>query len=223
MVKFKMDKHRRKMDKHGRVALFIMLRRIERSSSTMYLIKSLSEEGYIIDIFSLNWCKEISNYGYKNINFYSYSDHDGEGKSKITKQILNFKLIRPSLLKLYHLVKLHGVKSGILYSTFLAKHLTWFLYLSYIYPIIKNKKYICFIGIDTLGTIMADLANYNNVPLIYYNLELQVERQGIGRLGFYVIKELEIIAHNNSIATIIQDEERAKVLFEYNKISEDKQ
>ena len=211
-------------DKCKRVAVFISYEDIERSSSIMYFIRSLSEEGYTVDIFSLILHKEISYHESKNINAYSYRDLEREGKSKIAKQICNFNLIRYPLLKLYRSVKLHGANTGIFYSLFLAKHFkSRFLYLSYMHSIIKNRKYICYIGIDPVGAIMADLANYNNIPLIYYNLELQTEWPGIGGFGFYVIKELEIIMHNKSIATIIQDEERAKVLFEYNKVSKDKQ
>lgn len=219
-MEVKRNSHKR-VGKQGMVALFIMNEDIKSSAPIIYFIKSLAEEGYIVDIFSPNIYKIIANYEYENINFYCYKNQGS--KSKIIKQILNFNLIRHSLLKLYSSLKLYGSKAGILYSIFLAKDLR-FLYLDYINSIIKNKKYICCIGIEKWGLIMADLANYNKAPLIYYSLELCYSVPiGIRGFKFNIVKELEVIAHHNAIATIIQDEERAKVLFEYNKISENEQ
>lgn len=221
-MKIKTDEYE-KMNKYKRVALFIMYEDIESNSPIIYFIRSLAEKGYAIDIFSPNKYKIICNYGYKNINFCSYRDLIRENKFKIIDQILNPNIIRRSLLKLYHLVKLHGIKAGIRYSMFLSKDLR-FLYLDHINSIIKNRKYICFIGIEKPGLIMADLANYNEIPLIYYSLELCYSVfPGIRGFKLNIAKKLEVIAHHNAIATIIQDKERAKVLFEYNKISEDKQ
>ena len=213
------------MAKDKRVALFIMYKNIENSASIVHFIKSLAEEGYTVDIFSPNRYKVISDYGYENINFYAYRylNREGKFKFKIIKQILNFKQIRRSLLKLNDYVRLHGIKTAIHYAIFLVKDLK-FLYLDHIDSIVKNKKYRCVIGIEKGGLIMADLANYNEVPLIYYSLELYYSvPPGIRGFGFRITKELEARAHNNAIVTIIQDKERAKVLFEYNEISEDKQ
>ena len=222
MVKIKMDEYE-KMNECKRVALFIMYEDIESNASIIYFIRSLAENDYTIDVFSPNKYKIICNYRYKNVNFYSYRDIIRKNKFKIIDKILNPNLIRRSLLKLYHLVKLHGIKACILYSTFLSKDLR-FLYLNYINSIIKNREYICFVGIEKPGLIMADLANYNEVPLIYYSLELCYSVfPGIRGFKLNIAKKLEVIAHRNAIATIIQDEERAKILFEYNKISEDKQ
>ena len=222
MMKIKKDRH--KEDEHRRVALFITYKNIESSAPLINFIKLLAEEGYMIDIFSPNTYKIISDYGYKNINFYIYRELDREGNSKIIKQILNPNLIRRSLLKLYHSVKLHGIKACILYSMVLAKNLR-FLDINHVHSIIKNNEYTCFIGIDKWGLIMADLANYNEVPLIYYSLELYYSTlPGIlPGFAFNTVRGLEVIAHHKAIATIIQDEERAKVLFEYNKVPEDKQ
>jgi glycosyltransferase involved in cell wall biosynthesis len=75
-----------------------------------------------------------------------------------------------------------------------------------------------------LGLFVADLVNHNETPLIYYSLELYNSTPpGTRRFTFNAYRGLEIIAHHNAIATIIQDEERAKVLFGYNKVPKDKQ
>ena len=213
------------MDKDKRVALFIMYKNIENSASIIHFIKSLAEEGYTVDIFSPNRYKVISNYGYENINFYAYRDLNREGKFKfkVIKQIFNPYLIRRSLLKLNDHVRLDGIKTAIFYAIYLVKDLR-FLYLDHIDSIVKNKRYRCVIGIEKTGLIMADLANCNETPLIYYSLELYYSiPPGIRGFGFRITKELEARAHNNAIATTIQDKERAKVLFKYNKILEDEQ
>lgn len=197
-----------KVDKGKRVAIFIMFGRIESSSSIINFIKALSREGYIVDIFSPDSFKEIFDHRYKNINFYSDMGFDARGKHKNIKQILNLDLIRCSLSKLHRILR----------------YLKLLLHPYYIYSIIKSNEYACFIGVEKLGLVVADLINYNKVPLIYYSLELYYSApSGIHRFTFNAVRRLEMNAHHNAIATIIQDEERVKVLFEYNKISEDKQ
>jgi hypothetical protein len=68
MVKVKMDEN---ADKCKRVAIFVMMGTIESSSSIVNFIKSLSREGYTVDVFSPNSFKEIFDHGYENINFHS--------------------------------------------------------------------------------------------------------------------------------------------------------
>ena len=221
MVKVKMDG---KADKCKRVAIFIMFGGIESSSSIVNFIKSLSREGYTVDVFSPDSFKEIFDHGYENINFYSNRDFDARGKHKNIKQILNLDLIGCLFSKLHRSVKLHDIKSCIFYSLFIARYLKILSYLNYISSIIKSNEHMCFIGVERMGLIVADLVNYNKTPLIYYSLELYYSAPpGIRRFRFNIIRGLEVIAHYNAIATIIQDEERAKVLFGYNKIPEDKQ
>ena len=220
MVKVKREGH--KEDKHRRVAIFIMIRNIEGSSSTIHFIKSLSREGYTVDVFSPD--EEICDHGYKKINFYSYKTLAREDKLKNKKQILNFVIVGYFLLELYHSLKLHGIKTYIFYAIFIVRYLKLLPYFNYICSVIKSNEYACFIGVEKWGIIVADLVNYNKVPLIYYSLELYYSvPPGIRGFRVNILRELEIIAHNSSIATIIQDEERAKVLFEYNKVPEDEQ
>ena len=221
MVKVKMDE---KADKCKRVAIFVMIGTIESSMSMINFIKSLSREGYTVDIFSPDSFKEIFDHGYENINFYSDRDFNKWRIYKNIKQILDFNMVGCFLSKLHRSVKWHGIKTCVFYAIFIARYLKLLPYLKYVSSIIKNRKYICFIGVEKWGLIVAGLVNYNDVPLIYYSLELYYSAPtGIRRFTFNAYRGLEVIAHHNAIATIIQDEERAKVLFEYNKISEDKQ
>ena len=222
MVKVKMDG---KVDKCKRVAIFIMFGHIESSSSIINFIKSLSKEGYIVDIFSPDSFKEIFDHRYKNINFYSDRGFDARGKHKNIKQILNLDLIGCFFSKLRRFVKLHNIKSCVIYVIFIVRRLKRLLYLNYICSIIKSKEHMCFIGVEKMGLIVADLANYNEVPLIYYSLELYYSPPSgiLPRFAFNMVRGLEMNAHHTAMATIIQDEERAKVLFEYNKVPSNKQ
>jgi len=192
-----------KEDKCNRVAIFIISGSIERSASLINFIKSLSIEGYIIDVFSLGDFKGVFNQEYKNINF--ISDIKNEEKIKKLKRIVRLDSIVFSSSKWYR-------RFG---------YLKLILNLHYIYYMLKNNEYMCFIGVEKLGLIIADLVNNNKVPIIYYSLELYYsEPSGKGRLMFNAIRRLELNAHHNAKATIIQDRERASVLFEYNKIPE---
>lgn len=97
-------------------------------------------------------------------------------------------------------------------------------YFNYIHHIIELNRYTCYIGIEKWGLIVADLVNDNKKRLIYYSLELYYSTPpGISGIGFNIIRRLEVLAHNNGIATIIQDKERAKLLFNYNEIGKNKQ
>jgi glycosyltransferase involved in cell wall biosynthesis len=222
MVKVKLDG---KVDKCKRVAIFITYKNIESSASLINFIKSLSRKGYIVDVFSPDSFKEIFNPGYENINFYSDKGFDARGKHKNIKQILNLDLIGCFFSKLHRSVKLHDIKSCVVYAIFIVRRLKRLLYHNYICSIIKSKRYICFIGVERMGLIVADLVNYNEVPLIYYSLELYYSPPPgiLPRFAFNAYRGLEVIAHSNAIATIIQDEERAKVLFGYNKVPSNKQ
>lgn len=221
MVKVKMDE---KADKCKRVAIFVMMGTIESSSSIVNFIKSLSREGYTVDVFSPNSFKEIFDHGYENINFHPNRGFAARGKHKNIKQILNLNLIGCFLSKLHRSVPRHDIKTCVFYAIFIARYLKLLPYLKYISSIIKNRKYVCFVGVEKLGLVVADLVNHDETPLIYYSLELYYSApSGIRRFTFNAYRGLEVIAHHNAIATIIQDEERAKVLFEYNKVSEDKQ
>ena len=224
MARVKKKDSFRKRDKNKRIALFAIMPGVESSPSIVNLVESLAEEGYIVDFFSPSpySFEEALGHSYENVNLYFDRGFRKNGKPKITKQTLNFSLIGRFLSGLYRSTKLHGIKASILYAIFIARYLKL---LSQVYLAIKGKKYICFIGVDKEGLVSADLVNYDEVPLIYYSLELEYSaRPGIvSGLRFNIIKELEAIAHHDAMATIIQDEERAKVLFEYNRVSRDKQ
>lgn len=207
------------LDNCKRVAIFVVLRDIGSSSSILNFIKSLSREGYIVDIFSPKDLSELFDCGSQNINFYPESSFDVGGVRKNVKQI--FIICGSVFLKLGQYIKTNSIKKGIEVCLYHILFTIRYFKILYYCDICGSKKYTTFIAIEKLGLVLANLFNYNKVPLIYYSLELYYTPPlGIQRFAFNAIRGLEILAHRNAIATIIQDADRAKFLFDYNSISE---
>ena len=86
--------------------------------------------------------------------------------------------------------------------------------------IINTQRYTCFIGIQINGLILAGLLGREfKVPVMYYSLELYLSNHpGFSGILFRNAKNLERKYHKQSIATIIQDEERANLLYRDNRV-----
>ena len=197
---------------------------VDRSPSIINFINSLSKDGYILDIFSINSIQNIFDPDDKNINFYCKSDIMNNRSHIDIIQSLDLKLFRCLSIKLRRSVSKHGIKTCFFYVLFILRYLNHLSYFSYMLYVTKKNNCMCFIGIEKLGLIVADLTNCNNIPQIYYSLELYYSSPpGIRGLAFNVTRELEKAAHNNSQSTIVQDEERGNILFGYNDIDKDKQ
>jgi glycosyltransferase involved in cell wall biosynthesis len=86
--------------------------------------------------------------------------------------------------------------------------------------IIGTFQYYCFIGIEKEGLIWAGiLSEIYHCPLIYFNLELYIE-DNPGLYTYYHVLAAERKYHKLALATIIQDEPRAKVLLRSNGIEQ---
>jgi glycosyltransferase involved in cell wall biosynthesis len=86
--------------------------------------------------------------------------------------------------------------------------------------IICPESYCCYIGVEAGGLIMAGLArSWEKIPLIYFSLELYLEDDPRFQTQYYQnVRHYERTFHRRSAATIIQDEDRAKILREHNRI-----
>lgn len=86
--------------------------------------------------------------------------------------------------------------------------------------IVSAKRYHCFIGIESHGLILAGLLGRTlKVPFIYYSLELYLsDHPYFSGFGFRTVKKLERKYHHGSVATIIQDKDRAERLYQDNKV-----
>lgn len=83
---------------------------------------------------------------------------------------------------------------------------------------IRCPKYLCFIGVDAEGLILATIAGKRcRRPIIYYSLEILCTSDK-NSLGFRLLKALERACHQHALFTIIQDEARADLLMSENSI-----
>ncbi len=87
-----------------------------------------------------------------------------------------------------------------------------------------GRHYRCLIGIEKKGLIWAgQIAERLHAPLIYYNTELYTEDHWRVRMGksiyFKRLRLAECRYHGRAVATIIQDPDRAQILFRDNGVS----
>lgn len=88
--------------------------------------------------------------------------------------------------------------------------------------VISDNDYQCFFGIEQRGLIFAGwLGAQFNVPVVYYSLELYLSNYPHWTGDrFPLLKHLERKYHAAAIATIIQDEERGRLLLADNGITQ---
>lgn len=92
----------------------------------------------------------------------------------------------------------------------------------------QNKKYAFFIGVDLEGIVVAGiLGKRNNVPYIYYSLEILsktdiAEKRGLAKLIQRYRKTIEVYFSKKAKFTIVQDEDRADILTRDNSLRKDK-
>jgi glycosyltransferase involved in cell wall biosynthesis len=92
--------------------------------------------------------------------------------------------------------------------------------------LMAGKRYRCLIGVEKGGLIWAGLIAYRlGIPLVYFNLELYIDQGDYWRaimprdadhLAFRCLLQGERLHHRRAAATIIQDPDRARVLFHHN-------
>jgi hypothetical protein len=95
--------------------------------------------------------------------------------------------------------------------------------LKQIHEVVSHQPYICFIGMDTYGIILAGMvAEKTKTPLFYYSLELRYSTSPLYRNDpfFASLKELERKYHEMCQGTLIQSKERAAILFADNGLTE---
>lgn len=90
--------------------------------------------------------------------------------------------------------------------------------------IMGGRRYVCFMGMEAQGLIFAGpLAERFETPLIYYSAELYYTgHPHMDPAEMARIKPRERMYHARCAATIIQDEERARILAEDNRVAMEK-
>lgn len=86
--------------------------------------------------------------------------------------------------------------------------------------ICRERRYDCLIGIEKKGMVWAGVLSKNTgIPFVYFSLELYDEQHPyIFSPGFPALRRAEKCYHPQSLATIIQDHQRAEHLFSANGI-----
>jgi glycosyltransferase involved in cell wall biosynthesis len=85
-----------------------------------------------------------------------------------------------------------------------------------------GRSYVCLIGVDPVGLIVSGLlAILLRAPLAYFSLELYLSKE-ITSLHIRLMKTLERFFNRQCIFTIIQDQERARLLADENRLSLEK-
>jgi glycosyltransferase involved in cell wall biosynthesis len=86
----------------------------------------------------------------------------------------------------------------------------------------KGHCYKCLIGIEKMGLIWAGfIADRMNLPLLYWSMELYTNHHPqYPGVRFEYLRKAERKYHRKSLATVIQDRERAEVLLRENRIGD---
>ena len=88
-----------------------------------------------------------------------------------------------------------------------------------------DDEFVCFVGVEPFGLIAATLAanaskHEKDIPVIYYNQELLLERE-CRTFASKALKALERICNQTCSFTIIQDKRRAEYLCEDNNLEKE--
>jgi hypothetical protein len=208
--------------KKGRIALFVYLNTIDNSFSVINLLNCLKKNNYSVDVFLYNKSGMQQLFGEK-ISFFPNKELFGELSRDYLIQLFNVHFFLYFVKNSFNLLLKKRVTLFLSMLAFLSSRNTY-CFCSFIFSKIQATDYSCVIGIEKDGLILADLLNIRHIPQIYYSLELfydgppTARMEGLEKLKFMILRQLEAEAHENSSATIIQDQNRADVLFSYNKV-----
>ena len=193
-----------------------------------YLVKSLSEEGFHVDVF-LHEC---------NMEFYQISDeerirvHLTDRPGEEAAQPVTARVVA----RLKSLVKNTWIEPLAIRTRILLRKLTPEFMLPggmKLIPktlvdealrVIADENYVCLIGVEKAGLIWAGLVGERTgLPWMYYSLELLTSDNDV----FYDYdlvrySRAEKLYHQKAVATIIQDQDRADVLLKDNKVKNQK-
>lgn len=169
------------------------------------LIRKLKDEGFIIDLF-LFQCREGE---LVDLNHFA-SDTGITIHNFQTSDKKKLPIFRRASLSLLYRLKIKDDRRTIILKEVLKQSQKVF------------KRYDAVIGIEKRGLIWAGmLLGKNKISkLVYYSLELYLEDDYFkSRIPeFKKLRRLEKKYHQGCAATIIQDPERAAILFYYNRV-----
>jgi glycosyltransferase involved in cell wall biosynthesis len=171
----------------------------------------LAEAGYLVDIFlkdwdfSLNFANTNDFSLHENIRFFNFTT---KGTWRQTFRRRYTRLLNKIAIMLS--IPRNDAPGEIIDRNILKKS----------QEIIGTAQYDCFIGIEKKGLIWAGmLSEKYHCPLVYFSLELYIEDNPALYMYYHELAA-ERKYHKLAVATIIQDEPRAKVLLRSNGIEQ---
>ncbi len=175
---------------------------------TVNFLKMFVKEGFSVDFFLLECSEKFDSLDQLQCNTYRFSLETRpwkEYKKKIRQIVVAFNyFILDPLLGEKKIIPAKIIKESL--------------------NIINKNEYKCIIGIEKAGLIWAGiLAQESGIPLIYYSLELLSnnwikQMRLLKSFRYLKIRRIEKKYHKKAVATIIQDDLRAKEIIRYNKI-----
>lgn len=164
----------------------------------------LAEHGYEVDIFTYRaQDEELVTFDTEHIHIYDLGEGINANRSKFLSKLVNLSnILRTAFSGRWEYMVIPG--------NVIKKART----------VVRAKRYTCFIGIQANGLILAGLVGKEfKVPVLYHSLELYLsDHPSFSGTGARILKNLERKYHQSSMATIIQDEERARLLYNDNQV-----
>lgn len=211
-----------------RIGIFIYGYGLGNSPSLINAGKMLADAGFGVDYFTYHTFIGDIKFNNHKINVYNFDEDDRIEKNRFLELIKPFSPIYIRRLWGWNYAQLDQFKKKLHEKLFFEKELNKVdhifqndirRYVNKAENIIKDNCYKCFIGAEPEGLIAAGMVGQKqNVPFIYYNLELCLSSES-KTIVKKVVKKYEKIFSKAAIFTIIQDEERAQLFAKDNEIS----
>lgn len=222
------------MTKENRIAFFISRYALGMSASIVNSAIVLAKNGYFVDIFlyHVGDYSKMASFKDPRIQVYDLTESSVFPIPPVVSHpIVILKRSVKAVLK--HVVpenvraQLDLLRSKLRAKVTLSQEAEFAIIPKMVFlkaaEVMANKQYLCFFGMESQGIIFAGrLGAKFGVPVIYFSMELYLSDHPhfSDNPDFETWKRLERKYHQQAVATIIQDEERSKLLFEDNRISQ---
>ncbi|MFC2005135.1 glycosyltransferase [Chloroflexota bacterium] len=213
-----------------RIAFFIGNSKypVERSSSIICAVACFVKAGYFVDIFlNQTMPTELASFDKERVSIHELEQRTTTSVKRGIRAFIRvrfrslFKITPINVKRLAYdtitVIKRLFVEEDV--YLFIPKHV-----IETAKNIVAQRKYIDFIAFDNQGLLFASfIGSEMGVPVIYYSLEIHLSYDSTNYnfmkyKSFRILKELERKYHEVALATIIQDEERARLLLEDNRV-----
>lgn len=208
-------------EEKNRIGIFLYGYGLGNSPSLINAGKLLASAGFDVDYFP--YCTFVGDIKFDNprITVHSFGEASKEGNKGYLDALKD--LMPPSFR--ITMGRMYGqatdLKSELIGKVFYGNNATAFeseilsdikQYVNKVDDLINGYQYKCFIGVEPEGLIVAGMiGEKQKIPVVYYNMELRLSSE-IRTIAEKVIKKYEKIFNKTAVLTIIQDEERARLL-----------